>query len=189
MVGFNPRFFVRFLMVSALVAEPHPAGVAHAASPDDSLNGVHGVLRITGPHVEWARNASGGVTPTLVFDITNVTNVTVPIPVTVHGGRTGYWVGAYRVMIERLGFDSTIPALPQGTARRGRQYEYNGGAIDWPTPQRNTPQGWIAPGNFCRFGQPIAIGGFPSGVYELTIEYFTGKGDVIDRQARQFALP
>jgi hypothetical protein len=143
-----------------------PAVAARAGSQDKFLRDVHSVLRITGPHIEWVPDGRGGSTPTLVYDVTNVTNRTVLIPVTVVSTRPANWAGSRQHWIERLGPDPTISAMPSGTARRGRQYAYGGEAIPWPAQV-------IAPGHFFRFRQPIGIGGFPSGQYAVTVEYAT----------------
>jgi hypothetical protein len=139
---------------------------AYAGSQDDHLRQVHSALWVTGAHIQWVPNGFGGLTPTLVYDITNVTNASILVPVTVRAGIAGNWAGVRQHWIERLGRDPTISAIPRTTARRGRQYAYGGSTIQWPGQA-------IAPSGFLRFREPISIGGFPSGRYALTIEYET----------------
>ena len=81
------------------------------------------------------------------------------------------------------GRDATIPAIPRGTARRGRQYAFGGYAIAWPAQV-------IAPRGFVRFEHPLGIGGFPSGRYALSVEYATThRLEVLQSQVVFFDVP
>src|SRR4051794_13545373 len=116
---------MRFLIAMAsLVVTTQSSAPAHAASQDEFLRDVHAVLRITGAHIKWVPNGVGGSRPTLVYDVTDVTSLTVRVPVTVVGRTAGNWAGGREHWLERLGPDPRIPAMPKGIARRGRQYAY-----------------------------------------------------------------
>jgi hypothetical protein len=143
-----------------------PGSNVQADHQDDLLREVHGVLRVTGANVQWVANQAGGLTPQVVYDVTNQTDRTVLIPVTVIGGTAANWAGSRQHWIERIGPDPNIPAIPRNVARRGRQYAFGGSAIPWPGQA-------IVPRGFVRYAELIQTGGFPSGRYALTIEYLT----------------
>lgn len=174
-----------FLLAALAIAVAFPtAGFAHSRhSQDDVLLNVHSVLRITGAHIRWLPNHAGGFTPTLIHDISNCTNLSVPVPVTVIGNQPATWAGARQYWIERLGADPTIPGTPKKVARRGRQYAFGGEAIVWP-------ERCIAPRGLIQFAVPIQTGGFPSGRYAITVEYLqTHEGRVIHSQVLFFDVP
>ncbi len=171
------------LTVAALAVTSLSPTNVFAHSQDEVLRDVHAALRITGANVQWIRNRAGGFTPTLVYDVTNIRGWSVPVPVTVIGGTAANWAGSREHWIERLGSDPTIPAMPRGFARRGRQYAYGGSAIAWPAQ-------FIAPRGSIRFSEPMGIGGFPSGRYALHVEYrTTHKRQLIQTQVVYFDIP
>ena len=156
---------------------------ARAHSPDALLLPVYSAMRITGAHIAWIPNPQGTRSPYVVYDLTNTTNNSIPVPLTKVGSSPAHWSGTRQLWIERLGPDANIPAMPKQIVRRGRQYANGGSVIWWPTSL-------IGPRHFHRFADPIWIGGFPSGRYAATIEYLTTHGGkVIQSQVLYFDVP
>lgn len=159
------------------------AGTVRADDQDKMLVQVHTALRITGPNIQWVRNQTGGASAVLVYDITNCGAACIPVPVTVIGNQPGRYAGSRQLWIERVGRDASIPALPKGTARRGRQYAFGGSVVVWNTPD-------IVPTQFQRYTEALGLGGFPSGQYVITIEYqSTHHGKVLQSESMVLNIP
>ncbi|MFN0050578.1 MAG: hypothetical protein ACKV0T_00205 [Planctomycetales bacterium] len=142
-------------------------------------------LKLVCAKVVWVPNVAGGTTPMALYELQNMSNRWLPIPVTQRGGAAGHYVGTGQHWIQRLGRDWKIPAIPRNIATRGpkhaRQYADGGTAI--------TTDPWIAPGQVLRFAHLIPIGGFPSGLYSETIEFESLEGRVLQSVTVKFFIP